>query len=133
MLGHVDDHAVLAGEHVRQHSLHAVEDAIDVEREGFLHQRIIDLEKFGAADGGAGGIEQELDAAESCDRAFGHLVDLGPLGDIDLDSKRPAAIPLDLRSRFIGALLVDVGANDIGAFACKDQRGGAADAAGRTG
>ncbi len=79
----------------------------------------------------AGGIEQELDAAKSCERVFGHVVNLGPLGDVDLDSQRPAAFPVDLRSRFASAFLVDVGANDIGAFACKDQRGGAADAAGR--
>ena len=114
---HVDDDAVLAGEHMRQQSLHAVERALDIEREGLLHQRVIDLEKFGAANGGAGGIEQELDAAESCDRAFSHVVDLGPLGDVDLDSQRPAALPVDLRSRFVSAFLVDVGANDIGAFA----------------
>ena len=129
---HVDDDAVLAGEHMRQQSLHAVERAIEIEREGFLHQRIIDLEKFGAADRGAGGIEQELDAAESCDRAFSHVVDLGPLGDVDLDSQRPAALPVDLPSCLPSASLVDVGANDIGSFTCKDQRGGAADPACRT-
>ena len=52
------------GKHVRQQSLHAVQRAIDVEREGFLHQGIVDFEKFGAADGGAGGVEEELDLAE---------------------------------------------------------------------
>ena len=61
---HVDDDAELVGEHVRQHRLHGVECAVDVEREGFLHQRVVDLEKFGAADRGAGRIEKELHAAE---------------------------------------------------------------------
>ena len=79
------------------------------------------------------GIEQELDAAESCDRALGHVVDFGPLGDVDLDSQRPAAVPIVVRSRFASAFLVDIGANDIGAFACKDQRSGATNAAGCTG
>ena len=86
-----------------------------------------------APDGSAGGIEQELDATKSCERAFGHCVDIGPLGNVDLDSQRPAAFPVDLRCRLISAFLVDVGANDVGAFACKDQRGGAANAACRAG
>src|SRR5262249_26182336 len=110
-----------------------IERTIDVEREGLLHQLIIDLEKFGTTDGGAGGIEQELDAAKSCERALGHVVDLVPLGDVDLNGQSLAAFSINLRCRFAGAFLVDIGANDIGALAGKDQRGGAADAAGRTG
>ena len=83
---HVDNDAMPVGKHVRQQSLHAVERAIDVEREGFLHQGIVDFEKFGAAaDGGAGGVEQELDLAESCNCAFRHFIHFDPFGDVDLD------------------------------------------------
>jgi hypothetical protein len=130
---HVDNDAAPIGEHVWQQGLHAVKRSLDVEREGFLHQRIVDLKKFCSPDGGARGIEQELDVAESCNCPFGHRFNLDPLSDVDLDGRCLAALSTNLRRRFGDAFLVDVGANDIGALARTDQRGGAADAARRAG
>src|ERR1700731_1270272 len=80
-----------------EQGLHAVKRSVDVKREGFLHQRIVDLEKFGAPDGGARGVEQELDVAESCNRTFGHLFNLDPLGGVDLDGQCLAAFFINLR------------------------------------
>ena len=85
---HVDDDAVLVGEHVRQHRLHAVERAVDVEREGLFHQRVVDFEEFGAADGGAGAVEKKMHAPESGDGARGHVVDFAAPGDVDPDGQR---------------------------------------------
>ena len=92
---HVDDDAVLVGQEMRQHRLHGVERAVDVEREGFLQQRIVDVEEFGAADGGAGRVEQELHAAERGDGALDHGVDFAARGDVDLDRQRLAALGVD--------------------------------------
>lgn len=105
---------------------------LTVEREGFLHQGIVDFEKFGAADGGAGGVEEELDLAESCNCAFRHFIHFDPFGDVDLDGKRLAAFPIDLRRCFAGSFLVDIGANDVGSLAGEDQRCRSPDAAPRT-
>lgn len=63
---------------------------------------------------------------------FGHLFNLDPLGDVDLDGQCLAAFSINLRRGFAGAFLVEIGANDIGALARKNQRGGAPDAARRT-
>ena len=116
-------------EHVRQHRLHAVERALDVEVEGFLHQRVVDLEELGAADRGARRVEQELHGAERIERALDHVVDLRALGDVDLQRQRLAALGVDLRGGFLDAGLVEVGADHVGALAGEDVRGGAADAA----
>jgi hypothetical protein len=109
-----DDDAELVGEHVRQQRLHGVKRAVDVEREGLLHQRIVDVEKFGAANGRAGRIEQKLDAAESGDGALGQGVDLAALGDVGFDGQRLAALAVDGKRGLAGAFFIDVGADDIG-------------------
>ena len=116
-------------EHVRQHRLHAVERALDVEVEGFLHQLVVDLEELGAADRGAGRVEQEVYGTERIERALDHVVDLRAFGDVDLQRQRLAALGVDLRGGFLDAGLVQVGADHVGAFAGKDIGGGAADAA----
>jgi hypothetical protein len=58
--------------------------------------------------------------AESCNRTFGHLFNLDPLGDVDLDGQCLAAFSINLRRGFAGAFLVEIGANDIGALARKN-------------
>ena len=126
---HIDDHAVFIGKHVRQHRLHGVKRAVDVEREGLLDQRVVDLEKLGAADRGARRVEEELHRAECGDSALRHVVELGARGDVGLERERLAAGGIDRGSRVARTLLVDVGADDVGALAREDQRGGAADAA----
>ena len=57
------------------------------------------------------------------------LVDLGALGDVDLECQRLAAFGVDLPGGVLDARLVDVGADHVRAFACKDAGGGTADAA----
>jgi hypothetical protein len=122
---HIDDDAELIFQHMRQHGLHGVERAVDIEREGLRQQRIVDIEKFGTADG-ARRIEQKLHRAESIDRALHHIVDCRARGDVGLDRKCLAAFAVDQRRRFVCAGFVDIGADHIGAFAGKDQCGGAA-------
>ena len=126
---HIDDDAVLVGKHMRQHRLHGVKRAVDVEREGLLDQRVVDLEKLGAADRGARRVEEELHRAECGDGAPRHVVDLGARGDVGLERERLAAGGIDRRRRIARTLLVEIGAHDIGALARENQRGGAADAA----
>ena len=130
---HIDDHAVLFLEHMRQHRLHRVERAVDIEREGLFQQRIVDFEEFGATDRGARRVEQEVDPAERGDRARHHVVDFGARSDVGTKRERLAAGAVDGRRSVAGALFVDVGADDIGSLAGEDQRGGAADAARRAG
>ena len=78
---------------------------------------------------GAGRIEQEMNAAEAVERELDHVLDRGALGDVDGQRQRLGADRVDLLSRFLDTLFVDVGADDVGALAGKNQRGGAADAA----
>ena len=92
---HIDDDAEAVFQHMRQHRLHRVERAAEIEIEGLLHQLIVDVEKFGAADRGPGGIEQELHAAEGIDRALHHVVDLRARGDVGLQRQRLAARGID--------------------------------------
>ena len=78
---------------------------------------------------GAGRIEQEVHAAEAVERELDHVLDGSASGDIDGERERLGAERVDLLSRFLDTLLVDIGANDVGALARENQRGGAADAA----
>src|SRR5271166_1232349 len=130
---HIDDHAVLVLQHMRQHRLHGVERAVDVEREGLLDERVIDLEKLGAPDCRARRVEEKVHRAERGDRARHHVVDFFARGDVGRERERLAAGAIDGRRSVARALLVDVGADDVGPFAGEDQRGGAADAARRAG
>ena len=43
---HIDDHAELVLQHVREHRLHGVERAFHVEVEGAVEQIIVDVEEF---------------------------------------------------------------------------------------
>src|SRR5271167_865294 len=130
---HIDDHAVLVLEHMRQHGLHGVERAVDVEREGLLEERVIDLEKLGAPDCRARRVEEKVHRAERGHRARHHVVDFRARGDIGLERERLAAGAIDGGRGVARALLVDVGADNVRPFAGEDQRGGAADAARRAG
>ncbi len=58
-----------------------------------------------------------------------HVVDLRARGDVDLERQRLAAFAVDRGGGVARAGFVDVGADDVGAFAREDQRRGAADAA----
>ncbi len=126
---HVDDDAELVLEHMRQHCLHAVKRAVDVEIERFLHQIVVDVEELRAADRSARGIEQEMDVAEGGEGARHHVVDLRARGDVDFERQGLAALAVDLRCGLSRAGFVEVGADHVGPLAREDQRRGAADAA----
>jgi hypothetical protein len=126
---HIDDDAELVLEHVRQHSLHAIERALHVEIERLLDQRVVDLHELGPADRRACRVEQELHVAERIKRTLDHVLDLRPLGDVDLERQRLTALGVDFTGGLLDAGLVEVGADHVGAFAREDVCGGAADAA----
>src|SRR5215469_10824879 len=130
---HIDDHAVLVLEHMRQHRLHGVKRAVDVECEGLRDERVIDLEKLGPPDRRARGIEKKMHRAERGDRAVRHVADFLARGDVGMKRERLAAGVIDGRRGVARALLVDIGADDVRPFASEDQRGSAADAARRAG
>ena len=90
---HVDDHAELVGEHVRQHGLHGVESAFDIQVEGLVQKSVVDFEKLCTSYCGAGRVEQELHAAESVDGKLDHIVNGGAFvrGDIDGQCQRLTA------------------------------------------
>jgi hypothetical protein len=114
---------------VWQHNLHGVQRALDIEVEGLVEQIVVNLEKFRAPDGGAGGIEQEMHAAETVERELDHVLDGSAFGDVDGERQRLGAKRINLLGRLLDALFVDVGANHVGTLAGEDQCGGAADAA----
>ena len=68
-----------------------IERALDVELEGAFEQVVVDVEKFGAADGGARRIEQKMDAAEFVERALDHVVDRRALGHVDRGERQRLA------------------------------------------
>ncbi len=129
----IDDDAEFVLQHVRQHRLHGIKRALQIEVEGAVEQVVIDVEKFRAADGGARRVEQEMNAAEVTERQLDHVVNRRPLGHVDGERQPLRARRVDLLDGLRNAVLVDVGAHHIGAFARKDLGGGAADAAGGAG
>jgi len=113
-------------QHVRQHRLHGVERALEIEIEGAFEQVVVDVEKFRPAQGRTRRVEQELHASEAVDRQLHHVVDRRAPGHVDGERQRLGALGGHLLHGRLHAGLVDVGADQIGALAREDQRGGAA-------
>src|SRR5262249_21979354 len=130
---HIDDYAVPVLEHVRQNRLHAIESALDVERERALEQRIIDVEKLRSPQRSTRRVELKLHASKRLDRSVHHIVDLSARGNVGRMRQRLATLAEDPIGGLFGALGIDVGADDICALARKGHCSSAADAARRAG
>ena len=118
---HVDDHAELVGEHVRQHRLHGIERSLDVEVERSVEEIVVDFEKLGAPDSGAGRIEQKMHGAEAVDGELDHVLDRTAFGDVNGERQGLAADCVHIFRRLLDAVFVNIGAYDVGLFARKNS------------
>src|SRR5690606_9641187 len=107
LVGHardVDDDAAALLQHVRQHFLHPIERALDVEVVGQLEQVVVDFEKSAATQRRPGRIEQEIDASEALDAGLDEGLHRSALGDVGLHEGGFAALGLDEPYRLLAAL-----------------------------
>jgi hypothetical protein len=69
---------------------------------------------------------QDIDAAPAPLRIGHHRLEVGALGDVGLERRRDAFLGGDHIDRLLGGGQIVIDAQDLGAFARKGQRGGAA-------
>jgi hypothetical protein len=106
---HIDNDAEFVGQHMRQHLLHGVEGAFDVEVEGAREQVVVDVEKVRPPHGRAGRVEQEMRRAEITDRQFDDVFHRRALGHVDRQRQTAARrvagfvlLPAELRVDCLG-------------------------------
>src|ERR1700735_3131114 len=80
-----------------------------------------------------GVVIDDVEASEFLDRAIDRALDVFFAGYVGELEYRVAAVLLAVPHRSVGALAIEIGNHDRGAFACESNCGGAADSARRTG